>query len=185
VKTTQRGLGRVGGDLGHVVLDARDVTLVGRRPPRAHLLHRHDDLGGVESIHDRRQFGRGHRRRALDHLLAGNVDVDEVAGERDGIDRHRFLRSLDVDRVIRDEPIDEIELFPSLPVHLDYPSVLDGDARIGIVRALHRDEAHLRPLVDEPVLGHPTFAQALEALRAPGFGSFYLPRPVRRGRVIF
>ena len=171
----------VGGDQERVVDAVRDVRLDRRRPSRAHLLHRLEDLDGGEKSQRRRDLGGRHARGQPCDLGARHGGIDDHPCELDRVERHRLLGDGHVEPVARDELVDQVELLLRLPVELDHAPLLDPKARLGVEGARERDQAEHR------VLGHEIVAadRPRGVERRPG-GGFVLDAHGRRldpGRV--
>ena len=156
-------LGGVGGEQRRVLLQVRDVRLVGRRMPRAQLLQREHQLDRVEHPdHAREPRGRQAAREA-DELGPRDVDVDESA--RDLRRRRAAAASAATSRSsrARQEVVEHVPLGRAAPVQLDDASVLDDERRRRVVRAVERDETQLGERLDQDLAAQ----VALGARREP------------------
>ena len=107
------------------------------------LLQREHQLDGVEQARHPRQLRRGQSPREPDDLRPRHVDIDEQAREIEVGERHRLRGDLEVEPVRDEEAVDHVELGRGPPVHPHDDSVLDDELRLGVVRAVQRDEAEL------------------------------------------
>ena len=163
----RRRLGGVRGQQSRVLLQVRDVRLIGRGPPGAELLQREHQLDRVEQRDD---AGEPRRRQAAgqtDEIGARDVDVDEpvcdlLVGEL------RCLRGdVEVEAVARDEPVDDVEVLCAAAVHRHHPAVLDLEPRLGVVGAVHRDQPQLRVGRDQDLAAELATLARGEPLRPP------------------
>ena len=186
-EAARRRLGGVGGEQRRVLLQVRDVRLVGRGPPRAQLLEREHQLDGVEpGDHAREPRGRQPAREP-DEVRTRDVHVDEPARDLVVRELGGLRRDLEVEAVERDEAVDHVEVLGPPSVHRDDAPAVDLEPRLRVVRAVHRDEPELRVRRDQqlapelprlaggeplrPALGH----------RCPAARARHT-RPARRGR---
>ena len=148
-EAARRRLGGVGGEQGGALLEVRDVRLVGRSPPRAQLLEREHHLDGVEAAHDPRQPRGSQAAAEPDELVPRVVDVDQATRELAVGKRRRLRRRLEIDASARDERVEHVEVLLARAVDLDDSPVLDREARLRVVRAVHRHEPELRVRRDQ------------------------------------
>ena len=160
-------LGRVGGEERRVLLQVRDVRLVGRSPPRPELLQREHQLDRVEPRGDAREPCGREPAREADEVGPRDVDVDQpprdlVVGELRGL-----RGDVQVEPVARDEAVDHVEVSGRAAVHRDDLPVLDLEPRLRVVRPVHRDEPELRVRRDQELAAQRTLLARDEALRPP------------------
>ena len=130
------------------------------------LLHAHHQFHDVQLIDD---LCHPRRRNAGDHIqyfFSGHVDIHDHPGDIHRRDLHGFFRALDIDGIIRNERIKEIKILSLLAIQLYDPSVLHSHGRLRIIRALHGNESHFRPFIDEAVLAYRTLVQNLKSFRS-------------------
>ncbi len=101
--------------------------------------------------HHLRELGRRHAVGEPRQLGAGDVHVDEAAGELGRWDRHRLLGHPQIEVVAGDERVDHVEVCGRDPVHRHDPPALDDKPRRRVFRALEGGEAVQRILDREPV----------------------------------
>ena len=142
-------LGRVGGEQRRALLEVRHVRLVPGEAARAQLLEREHQLDGVERAHDPRELGRREAARKPHQLVAGDVDVDELAGERLVRQRHRLGRHLEVEAVCHQEAVDDVEVARVAPVHPHDDPVGHHELGLRIARPVRRDEPELGERLDD------------------------------------
>ena len=90
-------------------------------------------------------------RREPDDLGARDVEAHEQPRELHVVERHRLLGDGQVDAVRRDHGVERVEVRGRAAVHLDDPAVLHHQRRLGVVRAVHRDQPEPDVLVREAV----------------------------------
>ncbi len=147
----RHGRGRVGREQQRMVDAVGHVRLDRRRPPHAHLGHRRQQLDGREQRQHLGDAGRRHAAHQARELGAGDVRVDEHAGELQRLERHRLLGDVDVDPVAGDELVDEVEVGLGAPVELDDPPVAHHQRGGRVVGTGERDQAELGVLRHEVV----------------------------------
>jgi len=162
-EAVEAGLSAIGRDEYGIVLQVRHVTLGGGGAARPHLLGAHHHLQDIEVFQHFGDFCRGQSRENLGHTGAGRLDVHHHAGDFFRIECHHPLGNGRIDGVVRDEPFDHVELAARVAIHFDDLAVLDLDARLRVVRAAHRDQADLGPLLHEPVEVHGPLLENFEA----------------------
>ena len=146
------------------------MRLVRGRAAGPQLLQREHQLDGVEQAGHPRELRRGQPAREPDDLRTRHVDIDEQARELEVGERHRLGRDLEVEPVRDEEAVDDVELGRGPPVHPHDDAVLDDELRLGVVRAVQRDEAELRRRRHEhlaPQLLRGAGREAGGALRSP------------------
>ena len=119
------------------------MRLVGRRATGAKLLQGEHQLDRVEQPGYAGELRRRQAAGEPDGLRARGVDIDEQAGDLEVGERHRLGGDLEVEPVGDEEAVDHVELRGGLSVHARHDAVLDHELGLGIVRAVHRDEAEL------------------------------------------
>ena len=137
------------------------MRLVARIATRAQLLERHHQLDRVEQPCDACELGRRQTPGKAHELVARDVHVDEHPGEPLVRQGHRLPGDVEIDAVRDQEAVDHVELRGGAPVETRHDPVLDDELRSGIGGPAGRDEAELRPRLDEQL------APELRAPRGP------------------
>ena len=140
-EAAQRSLGGVGGEQRRVLLEVRDVRLVGGCPPGAQALEREHHLDRVEQAGDTRELRRRQPAGEPHELGAWDVDVDQQARQSRVLECHRLGGDGEVDPVRGDEAVERVEALARLPVELADDAVGDDQRRFRIARPIHGDEA--------------------------------------------
>ena len=143
-EAAQRGLGRVGREQRRVLLEVRDVRLVGGRAPGAQALEREHHLDRRAAPTTRASLAGVRPRASRTSSARGHVDVDEHPRERRVGERHRLGSDVEIDAVGRDEAIERVEALARLAVELADDTVLDHERRRGVAGAVHGHEAERR-----------------------------------------
>ena len=148
-EAARRGLGRVGGEQRRVLLQVRDVRLVRGRPPRAQLLQREHQLDRVEHARSTRASRAGVRPRERRTSSARGTSTSTSRRAISSSASAAASRGdVEVDPVPRDEVVERVPVRLAPAVELDDAAVLDDERRLGIVRAVHRDEPELGERLD-------------------------------------
>ncbi len=127
------------------------MGLVGRCLSGAHLAQGHHHLNGVEMFDDLQNFGGCEAAEDFDDLFPGYIDIEDLPGDLQGIHLHGPLGLFEVKAMVDDKVVDDVKVFPFLPIHFLDDPLFDDETRLGIERTLHIDQPHLRPLMDKRV----------------------------------
>ena len=79
------------------------------------------------------------------------ISASMRAYSRAGI-RHRRFRHIEIERMRNDEPIQRVKLVAGDAIKLQHPAISDGQARLGIIRAVRHDQPGFRPRLDKSLL---------------------------------
>src|SRR5688572_26202466 len=111
-----------------------------------------------------------------------HVDVDKHPRDREWLHGHRFGCDGSIDRVQRDEPIENIEVGLGAPVEFDNAPALNADTRLGIVRTANEDQTGVGPFPNEAVAVDFAAGTALDTAGVRHAASqFYWMKPVGSG----
>ena len=97
------------------------------------------------------QLGRRHARRKPHDRVPGHLDVQQHARDFQGVERHRFLGSREVEVMAPDENVDHVKIGLGDSVHFGNTAVRDGQAGLRVVGAIRGAKTPRRILGREAV----------------------------------
>ena len=110
------------------------MRLIARGSPCSALRHRYDEFGRAQFGDRSGELRRGHASRKADHLGAGNIRVDDHAGEGDAVEGRGLGGDREIDAVGGDKRVEDVEILHSTRIHLDDMAGLDDERRLRIAR---------------------------------------------------
>ena len=124
------------------------MSLIGRRPPHAHLRQSHHHFQHIHVADDVGQLGRAAPGDQARDVLARHIDIGQHARVIRRRQRHRFFGDIQIQRVGDDETVKRVKVGAAPAVQLKDAAGLNLDAGSRIIRAVGDDQSGFGPRLD-------------------------------------